>query len=59
MWTHRNGNSPGAAVQHLDFIFASRQMVRELRQVTGGVRDFPDSWDVSDHAPVVAAFARG
>lgn len=56
MWTHRNGNSPGAAVQHIDFIYASRALIRELRQVTGGVRDFPDSWHVSDHAPVVANF---
>lgn len=57
MWTHRNGNKPGAAVQHLDYIYASRTLVGELRHVTGGVRDFPDAWNVSDHAPVVADFA--
>lgn len=56
MWTHRNGNAPGAAVQNIDFIYASTTLVRELRQVTGGVHDYPDTWNVSDHAPVVADF---
>lgn len=56
LWTHRNGNSPGAAVQQIDYIFASRSLRRELVGVTGGVGDFPDAWDVSDHAPVVADF---
>jgi endonuclease/exonuclease/phosphatase family metal-dependent hydrolase len=56
MWTHRNGNSPKAAVQNIDYLYASTQLVRELRQVTGGIRDYPDAWTISDHAPVVADF---
>jgi len=57
MWTHRNGNSPNAAVQQIDYIFASRKATREVRSVFGGIAAFPDAWDVSDHAPVVADFA--
>lgn len=56
MWTHRNGNSPNAAVQQIDYIFANRKAARDVRSVTGGIADFPDAWDVSDHAPVVADF---
>jgi exonuclease III len=56
MWTHRNGNSPNAAVQNIDYLYASKQLVREVRQVTGGIRDYPDAWSVSDHAPVFADF---
>jgi exonuclease III len=57
MWTHRNTNNPGAAVQHIDYILATKQLCRELVEVTGGIRDFPGAWEVSDHAPVVADFA--
>lgn len=56
MWTHRNGNSPGAAVQHIDFLYGTPEMVNELCDVAGGIRDFPAAWDVSDHAPIVADF---
>ena len=56
VWTHRNGNSPRAAVQQIDFIFASAQLRDELIEVRGGVGDFDDAWEVSDHAPVVATF---
>lgn len=56
MWTHRNGNSPRAAVQNIDFMYASRALLPELMVVTGGIADFPDAWQVSDHAPVVADF---
>lgn len=56
MWTHRNGNSPNAAVQQIDYILCSGGLVNELTTVRGGAADFPDSWDVSDHAPVVAEF---
>lgn len=56
LWTHRNGNSPGAKVQQIDFILATEAMTSELSHVYGGVGDFPDAWDVSDHAPVVADF---
>jgi exonuclease III len=56
LWTHKNGSSPSAAVQQLDFIFATESMAAEIDVVYGGVGDFPDSWNVSDHAPVVAEF---
>jgi len=56
LWTHRNGNSPNAAVQQIDFILASKALAGEVRTVYGGVGAFPDAWDVSDHAPVVAEF---
>ena len=57
MWTHKNTNNPGAAVQNIDYILATKQLRRELVEVTGGIRDFPGVWEVSDHAPVVADFA--
>lgn len=53
MWTHKNGNKPGARVQHLDYIFVSKKIARNIVEVKGGVADFPDAWDVSDHAPVM------
>jgi exonuclease III len=56
LWTHKNGNSPNAARQQIDFIFASELMRTELDQIYGGVGDFPEAWDLSDHAPVVADF---
>ena len=56
LWTHKNGNSPNAAVQQIDFIFATSSMRDELTTVYGGVQHFADAWDVSDHAPVVAEF---
>jgi exonuclease III len=57
MWTHRNGTSPNAAVQHLDYVFATPPLVKKLSSVRGGIRDFPEAWEYSDHAPVVAEFA--
>jgi exonuclease III len=56
LWTHKNGNSPNAAVQQIDFILATKELCGELDKVSGGSADFPDAWDVSDHAPVVADF---
>jgi len=56
IWTHKNGNSPNAARQELDFIFASEEMLDEVDAVGGGIDDFQDAWDFSDHAPVVADF---
>jgi exonuclease III len=53
MWTHKNGNSPNAAVQNIDYIFMSEFFESTVLDVFGGVDDFPDAWDVSDHAPVV------
>jgi endonuclease/exonuclease/phosphatase family metal-dependent hydrolase len=56
IWTHKNGNSPNAARQELDFIFTTDELADEVVAVGGGVSDFPDAWDVSDHAPVVVVF---
>lgn len=56
LWTHRNGNSPNAARQQIDYIFASPGLYSEIQSVYGGVQHFHDAWDVSDHAPVVAEF---
>lgn len=56
MWTHANPGGRNPAKQQIDFVFASRALVRELSAVTGGIRDFPGAWQVSDHAPVVADF---
>ncbi len=56
MWTHRNTDRPGAAVQHLDYLLATPELAREVTGVRGGVRDFPDAWEISDHAPVLADF---
>jgi hypothetical protein len=57
LWTHKNGNSPNAARQQIDFIFASASLVKEMSAVYGGVQRFEDAWEVSDHAPVVAEFS--
>ncbi len=56
IWTHKNGNSPNAARQELDFIFVSEELADEAVSVGGGIDDFPDAWDMSDHAPVVVEF---
>jgi len=56
IWTHKNGNSPNAARQELDFIFVSEELLTEISAVGGGIDDFPDAWDMSDHAPVVVEF---
>jgi hypothetical protein len=56
LWTHKNGNSPNAAVQQIDFIFATEVLAERVVDLWGGVADFEDAWDVSDHAPVVAEF---
>jgi len=56
-WTHRNSNQPGAKAQNIDYILATPDLAREVTTVTGGVGDFPDVWDFSDHAPVVADFS--
>lgn len=58
VWTHKNGNSPNAARQQIDFLFASRALAEELHNVAAGVNDFPDAWDVSDHAPILAEFGQ-
>ena len=56
IWTHKNGaKDTDGARQELDFIFVSPDLRRDLSQIKGGVHDFPDSWDMSDHAPVVVS----
>ena len=56
LWTHKNGTSDNAKVQQIDFILSTQDLLNDLNRVYGGVRDFPDAWDVSDHSPVVAEF---
>lgn len=56
VWTHKNPRGPNAAVQQIDFIFGTGTIRRDLVRVYGGVGDFEDAWDVSDHAPLVAEF---
>jgi endonuclease/exonuclease/phosphatase (EEP) superfamily protein YafD len=56
LWTHRNGKTANAAVQQIDYIFASAALADELTTVSGGAADFPHAWAVSDHAPVIADF---
>ena len=56
LWTHKNGTSPRAARQQIDFIFATESLVFDLIEVSGGAQSYPDAFDLSDHAPVVADF---
>ena len=56
-WTHKNGKKDGNGVpQQIDHIFASKKMVRDFVSIDGGIGSYPDSLDVSDHAPLVADF---
>mgnify|MGYP000131920986 FL=1 len=57
LWTHRNTNQPGAKAQNIDYILATPELAGETVSVSGGIGDFPDVWEVSDHAPVVADFS--
>jgi hypothetical protein len=53
IWTHKNGPKESDGMrQELDFIFISKDLKKKLVSTKGGVGDFPDSWDMSDHAPV-------
>jgi len=55
IWTHKNGaKHTDGARQELDYIFVSKDLQDGLRDIQGGVDDFPDAWEMSDHAPVVA-----
>ena len=56
MWTHKNTGGKNPSVQQVDYIFVSDELADEIRIVEGGDRDFPDAWDMSDHAPVVVEF---
>ena len=54
IWTHKNGaKHTDGARQELDFIFISKDLKRKVVDIKGGVHDFPDAWEMSDHAPVV------
>ena len=53
IWTHKNGaKASDGARQELDFIFLSKDLVKRVDGTKGGVGDFPDAWEMSDHAPV-------
>ena len=56
MWTHANPGGKNPSRQQIDFIFATSGLYQDLKSVSGGIRDFPAAWSVSDHAPVVADF---
>lgn len=59
IWTHKNGNKNGnGARQELDFILVSEDLADCLHDIKGGVDDFPDAWDMSDHAPVAVTVRR-
>ena len=54
IWTHKNGaKHTDGARQELDFIFISKDLKRKILEIKGGVHDFPNAWEMSDHAPVV------
>jgi hypothetical protein len=53
IWTHKNGaKHTDGARQELDYVFVSHDLKDGLQDIQGGVDDFPDSWEMSDHAPV-------
>ena len=45
------------ARQELDFISVSSDLRVGLSRIKGGVDDFPDVWDMSDHAPVAVSLS--
>jgi len=56
IWTHKNGNSPNAARQEIDYIYVSEALADEFVSGGGGIDDYPSSWEFSDHAPVMTQF---
>lgn len=59
IWTHKNGaKHTDGARQELDYIFVSEDLKNSLGDIRGGIDDFPDSWEMSDHAPVSVTLAR-
>ena len=52
LWTHRNKSDPDKP-QNIDYMFVSKPVTKKIQRVYGGVQDFPDAWEYSDHAPVV------
>lgn len=59
VWTHKKGRKTSEGVrEELDYIFVSRDLSRRVVDSWGGIDDFPNSWEMSDHAPVVVDIAR-
>lgn len=59
IWTHKNGPlKANGVIQELDYIFISPLFEDGVTDVTGGVDDHPESWEMSDHAPVTVTFGR-
>jgi exonuclease III len=57
LWTHKNGPIDKNGIpQQLDYIFISDDLADDLADVVGGIQSFPDAWEYSDHAPVIADF---
>lgn len=56
MWTHKNTGGANPSIQQVDYVFVSEELVGEIQSVKGGSADFPDAWEMSDHAPVVVNF---
>ena len=58
IWTHKNGpKASNGRCQELDFIFISKELRDQIIGTNGGIDDFPDAWEMSDHAPVTADLA--
>ena len=53
IWTHKNGAKTSDGMrQELDFMFISKDLKKKFVSTKGGVGDYPDAWEMSDHAPV-------
>ena len=58
IWTHKNGPKASDGMrQELDFMFISKDLKKKFVSTEGGVGDYPDAWDMSDHAPVTMAIS--
>ena len=58
IWTHKNGAKASDGMrQELDFIFVSKDLKKQVIDTKGGIDDFPDAWEMSDHAPVTVDLA--
>lgn len=55
IWTHRN-KACLERQQMTDYMVASPALANRLTDFSGGPGDFPGTWDVSDHAPLLAEF---
>ena len=54
IWTHKNGAKTSDGMrQELDFMFISKDLKMKFVSTKGGVGDYPDAWEMSDHAPVI------